>query len=173
MGKLKDWERQEWDTEKSWEAFQLYLHMSTPRNMSKLCRETHLAEHSVREWSANGAWVERVAAYDRHLAKIQTRAAESEVAKRARRHVRAAQLVEELGTTEIRKTLKRARALDLEAVPARQAAKLVETGIKLQRLVSGEVTERVGEELDYSKFTDEELETFRALVAKAKGGASQ
>lgn len=167
----KDWERLEGiDTEKSWPVFQRYRDMPPPRSITGLAKELGVIESTVYGWSSEQDWAGRVLAYDNHLTRIKTRATENETQRMARRHTKGARLMQELGGIELQKTLKKARALDaLEQVPTRTAAKLVVEGAKLERLVAGEVTERVGEVLDFSKLTDDELEQYRALAQKLTG----
>lgn len=167
----KDWERLEGiDTAKSWPVFEAYRDMPAPRNLRVVLEKFGIAESIVYGWSSSQDWAGRVRAYDNHLTRIKTRATENETQRMARRHTKGARLMQELGGIELQKTLKRARAIDeLEQVPPRTAAKLVVEGAKLERLVAGEVTERVGEVLDFSKLTDDELEQYRALAQKLMG----
>ena len=62
------WHKQEWDTPKSYLAFQEYLMMPpTERSIDKTAKVTGKSVSQVNNWCTKYQWVERVHKYDTHI----------------------------------------------------------------------------------------------------------
>lgn len=64
------WHRWEDETSEAYEAFCQYLDMGTDRSHAKLGRERDCSRANVSKWSSRWHWVERVHAYEHHLAEL-------------------------------------------------------------------------------------------------------
>lgn len=58
------WERQPSDTEKSWEAFQVYRDMGRSRSLRNVAQKLAKSEQLIKRWSSEHGWVERCESYD-------------------------------------------------------------------------------------------------------------
>lgn len=165
------WERDlSLDTEASWAAFKHFRDTQRPRPELKALGEAlGYPAQLIYDWSSRCLWRERIVEFDRHLDRIAVRAAETEVQRTARRHLKLARSMQELGGTAIAK----AKALEksYQAAPylnPREAVRAVVEGVKIDRLVNGLVTERTGDEFDYSQLSPEEFEALGALLDKCR-----
>lgn len=160
----------ELDTESAWAALQEYRDLPRPRpELKAFAATTGRSYTSVLDWSSRCVWAARIAAYDQHMDRKVTRAAENEAQKMGRRHVRLARALQDMAATALEKH----KALEktygaATAVNPRDAIRAGIEGAKLERLVRGLVTDRTGEEIDYSKYSDDELEQLKALLEKGK-----
>lgn len=79
MAKLKAWERQEYDTDKSFAAFTQYISMPPrERSIEAVLRNSGKSAGNQRyyeEWSRKHNWVARAAAWDDYNAELQRAAA--------------------------------------------------------------------------------------------------
>jgi hypothetical protein len=63
------WERQTTDTDKSWEAFEIYRAMGPSRSLAKVAQQLGKSTPLMERWSRNHSWAARVASWDRHEAR--------------------------------------------------------------------------------------------------------
>jgi hypothetical protein len=126
------------------------------------------------EWNARvhdyDAWL------DRKAQRGAARAAQNEGQRIASRQLRIARLAQEVGEKKLKSILgklspEQAQGFNETQVNANQAARLMKDGIIIERLVTGESTERVDVKTDYSKLSDEELAQLDELDRKSKGAA--
>ena len=91
----KPWERQEGESAKAFEAFNVYLEMGADRSVRAVGQKCSKSVSLIMRWSATYGWVERAAAYDDDL----QRKAHAQAAKKARkmtdRHINIALKMQE------------------------------------------------------------------------------
>jgi hypothetical protein len=63
------WERQTTDTDKSWEAFEVYRGLGAQRSLLKVGQQLGKSTALLSRWSALHNWVIRAQAWDRHEAR--------------------------------------------------------------------------------------------------------
>jgi hypothetical protein len=64
------WERLDTDTNKSWEAFEIYRGLGATRSLTRVSQQLHKSIPMLGRWSSKHNWVPRCAAWDRHEARI-------------------------------------------------------------------------------------------------------
>jgi len=72
MEDRKPWLRRENETSPAYEAFRTYLNFGSQRSHDKVCESVGKSRQLITNWSAKHDWVERVRAFDVHLAEAQT-----------------------------------------------------------------------------------------------------
>ncbi len=87
MSTKKAWQKIAGETQKAFEAFEIYYQAGSNRSLSNTAQNLHKKVGSIRDWSEKFDWVERAAAYDdwrneKHLQTLETKiekSAEKEV----------------------------------------------------------------------------------------------
>lgn len=170
------WERQPYDTEESWPEFVAYRDSPRPRKAYSY-RPGKRNPIQVAQWIERHFWRERVAEYDRHLDAIELAEREALLAQSAReiaaQHMSLLHDARNVLSAELSKLLATVRASNLEVMKPRDLRALLETTVKLDRLVRGEVTERVEESTDLSHLSDEDLAKLESLLTKGKTDDAQ
>jgi hypothetical protein len=173
---LKLLERRPEESELDWWLFCQWLHMALDASgLPQVRRKSVLAGlvpgtslDALEALATRHEWDRRVRVWDAVIAReALKRTAESLELMRDRQIALALQL-QRLGGVEMTKLEERAANSDLSALAPKEVVKLIETGVKIERLVRGESTENVANvsKPDYSKLSDDELEAFRALCIK-------
>jgi hypothetical protein len=67
---LPPWERQPTDTDRSFEAFEIYRLMGGSRSLTKTSEKLGKNTTTIEQWSRRHSWVTRCAAWDRHEARV-------------------------------------------------------------------------------------------------------
>ena len=130
------WEQQPEETARAYTAFCVFRDLGPRRTLAAAAaayyqRAADSLERQVDKWSSAHRWVERAAAWDRHL-DAQGRAAQ-ETARRemAERHGREARALQA-------KALERLRALRPEELSPADVLRFFVEAVKLERLALGE-----------------------------------
>ena len=92
---IQPWDRQPGETAKAFEAFKAYRDLGSERSITKAAQALNKARATMGEWSGRWGWVERVAAYDRYLDRIEQEKAVKEYQKMIERHTRIAMSIQE------------------------------------------------------------------------------
>jgi hypothetical protein len=143
----KIWERIKGESSKRYYAFCLYRDMGAQeRSLSKVAKELAGANKipkrsritHLKEWSAEDKWVARCKAWDTEQDWIKRAYMEKALKGMARKHLdialtRQSIAVKKLQTINI--------DLDPEAISVTEAERMLDSAIKLERLVLGEPTE--------------------------------
>lgn len=165
---MDPWERQTFDTAESWPVFVSYRDQRPPR---RLMRPGPIGTAQLSTWAREHQWEERCAAYDRHVDSIVRGEREATLAQDVR-EIRADYLaslrdMRVLLDREIKKHLDVSAAADLPTIKPNELAKLLDIAIKADRLLRGEATEHIHQEMDLSDLSVEELRVFhKALTRK-------
>jgi hypothetical protein len=173
------WVRQPCDNDLTWGLFQAYLAIPPPRRMGDLVRQAQgLSQRQLELIAWNDIWEARAWHWDRHLDRIRVATVEKVTAENAeaiaRRHARTARKLTELAGLELDGLLATAKRLAetsgiLGLVPVKELSRMVDLGIKLERLALGESTEHVTTGPDLSGLSLDDLRTLRDLQERAEG----
>lgn len=171
------WERQPCDTSESWLAYTSYRDRPHPRSLDMVASYQHGTILQVRRWYTDHNWGPRVASYDAFLDKLileERHAAMKVMAKDvAAQHVQllaAGRHIVHMEFERWREVMMRSGSAPGSVMKPSQLLALAEFVLKGERLVHGEVTERIGMDegkVDLSKFTEEQLEKYEELLALA------
>ncbi len=168
----KPWARQPFDGELGWSLFSDYLMLPLPRKTQELAKRRGLAWTQIETLAAEGHWKARAAYWDDHLAEIRTstieRVTEETAEEVAKRQLSLTRAMQRLAAAEIA-ALERAQGPDAMpgTIPARDAMRFAVNGIRLERLIMGESTDRTETIPDVSGLSLEELREARRLQEKA------
>lgn len=85
--KVRPWERQPKEPDKAFVAFTKYRDQPTDeRSVRAVARDLKVHDTQTHRWSAGWAWLERAAAWDRHLDAIAQKEREKQIKDMTRRH---------------------------------------------------------------------------------------
>ena len=187
MGKRKEnvypWERIPGETSREYQKFCAYRDMNSSdkpirkRSLQRLAKELGLSLDHLKKLSAKNDWVSRAAAYDEYLDELAREQNEAEIIKMRKNHAL-------LASQMITKAAKRLLTMPEEEITAADLVRLVDVGVKIERLSRGESTEnrqisgeakvihqgeitvKNPQNLDLSRLTDEELNELEQLLEK-------
>jgi len=144
------YDRQPGEPLKSWIAFVVYRDMGYDRTLRKSAdferkRDGSLAKldtvaRKYEKWSVRWNWAERVADWDRALDKQRRRKMLEGVSRMRDRHMNLAKSMQALGAGALTRWLTRLKKASEEGTPIapKDVRKLIETGMKLERMSRGE-----------------------------------
>lgn len=147
-------------------AFEAYYGLGARRSLRKLADQGVSNLRQLEAWSSRYGWAERVLERQQEEILAAREAAKKEAANLARRRLRNAQVMQEAALTIIAK----AKITDLDEESARKlmqtASRLLEEGMKAERLELGESTANVSvaPPKPLSEMTDDELAEYIALL---------
>lgn len=87
------WKRLPDETDKAWEAFQIYRDYGPARSQSKVAGLVGKSANVIGRWATKYNWVWRVHQFDRYLDEKRVEAQVTEVQKMSERHARQAQAI--------------------------------------------------------------------------------
>lgn len=141
------WSQRADETSRSFAAFLAYRDLGPSRTLANVCDsgppagankvEGGRSVGAVRTWSARYDWGDRARAYDDWLDRESVKDQVQQVKDMRRRHAIFGQLA-------VQKAGERLREIEGTRLTIREAAILLELGVKIERLARGEVTERIG-----------------------------
>ena len=187
MGKRKEniypWDRIPGETPREYQKFCAYRDMNSSdipirkRSLQRLAKELGLSLDHLKKLSAKNDWVSRAAAYDEYLDELAREQNEAEIIKMRKNHAL-------LASQMITKAAKRLLTMPEEEITAADLVRLVDVGVKIERLSRGESTEnkqisgettlkhtgavtvKATNELNLSDLSDEELAQLEGLLEK-------
>ena len=153
------------------------LDFTRERSIRGLARQLGLSRKTLEPLSARFQWVERCEAYDLYILRRLKEKGEAEILKMHENHAAiAAQM--------LKKAMRRLLTMQEEEIAASDMVRMVDVGVKIERLSRGESTERQeiggettvrhsgevsvkpGNGLDLSGLSDEELGNLEQLLSK-------
>lgn len=158
------WGRRDGESSRAWSYFRQYLMMPKPRSMAVLAKELGVNGGTLRNHSYKHAWIDRARAWDDHVAQREAQVTIEEVERSRRESIK--------GLTQLRDVaMRRLGTLIDDEIGARDVRPMIVDAVKALNLLYGEATERIDGSttvgFDLSGLTDDEVATWRALVAKA------
>lgn len=180
------WERQQGESVRAYRFFTVYRDMPymeaanvtrSGRSAAKVAEATGAALYMIRSNMRRHDWTRRAAAYDLHMAAIVRNTMEAEIIKMHKAHAEAAVAL-------VKKSVRRIVSLPDEDISARDAVRMLETGVKIERLSRGEssdvhrieadvrqdTTMDVTARADLSRLSGEELDALERLCMKLETG---
>jgi hypothetical protein len=136
------WDRQPHETSRSYELFCAYRDMGIERSLSK-ARNSASAMPSLarlkqvcKRWN----WVERCRAYDDYLEREDRLQQEKERREMRKRHAKVGVLAQSIAIEGLKNLLAKVQGGD-QAVAPTDLTRLLDTGVKVERLSRGEPTD--------------------------------
>lgn len=150
---LKPWDPQAEESRQAYEAFVCYRDLGSERSLEAVGRRLEKSWKLCGRWSSRWKWLDRVAAYDAHMADIEQKAREKALTKKAEdwasKELEMARLLYDKAKAMLAFPLAKQVTKDGQTVvmPAdwrmRDAAAIAEAGVKMERLARGESTDRI------------------------------
>lgn len=165
---MKPWERQDNESSPAFEAFALYRD-THPRSLRKVSEMLKKSKSLIGGWSKTYTWGERCRQWDNELDAVSQQTQIDEVKEMKRRQIKMAVHMQELAHKAFKLLEAALESKNGKSViSADNSVRMADIGAKLERLNRDEPSsiERV-QESDFSKFTTEELFTYRALLLKS------
>lgn len=165
------WQRFANEDERSFALFQQYLAEPLPRDIRRLARLSRLSYSVLDSLAFQWEWQARARLWDDHLDAIRRRTIESYTEENARnvaeRQLRLLTRMQRLAENETDKLLEIAEANNAPGViTPRDIVRMATMGIRLERLIRGEVTERHEVGPDLSSLSLDDLRAIRSAQAK-------
>lgn len=166
------WERQPGEPDDCFNAFRYYRDMPMPRQA--LRASPMVGTNTLWQWCNKWSWIARASQYDDHISDLAIAEREALVKQSARdiqvQHMGILQGARELLEREVAKYLAISReAKGPSLLKPAELSKLLDSVVKLDRLVRGETTENVAPTEDLSNLSVDDLRVMRELKQKAKG----
>jgi hypothetical protein len=201
---IKPWDYQPFDCVQSYHAFSIYLRLGRERSLSRVCAELNPELHSSRmkaealkgkkrkiltngsvpDWHIACLWVERAKAWDSYLADLERKALIDERVQLAKKHARMGSRLSEIGIESIEElssfiTDEDGNTTRFKTPSYQDAIKLVELGIKTERLAAGldgdksgqTISVSVGSQFNLHALDDRELDQMMAMHIKISGNS--
>lgn len=161
------------DTPDSWPIFTWYMQLAPPRRLKPVALAFGLTVQQLNRWAAHSLWVERANAWDRHLAKMRNAAAEDLYGQDgkavAQAYLETVRTQKAVLDDQLDKLVREcAESPERRVLKPNEIVRLSVETLRAERLLRGQATEIIGEELDLSQLSDEELAAYEALHAKAR-----
>jgi hypothetical protein len=135
MTGLDGWPRQFQETARSYALFAAYRDMGPgERSLARVAREFGRSLDAVQQLSRRHGWVARAMAWDAENELVKRAAQVKELEAMARRQVLAGQLFQSRGVKRVQGMTDK----EIGRLSISEAIRLVETGVRLERLGPGE-----------------------------------
>lgn len=136
---LDPWEKQPKETDKQFEAFQIFRDMpQSTRTRTKVAEQLQKSIQLIYRWSKRNNWKERVQAWDRETDRKERQKRLDEIIKMRAKHA-------DIAVVMLVKGLKALKEIPEDEIKVSDAIKMLETGAKLERISRGDVGEVVEE----------------------------
>jgi hypothetical protein len=153
---LEQWDRWPGEQPAAHAHFEHYRQMGRARTLRKTAAERGVAERYLMNLSAEWQWVRRAQAWDAEQVRLYEARMRDRRLEVGEQHLAVSNLL-------LAKAVERLRGLDPAKLNARDLLAYIEAGIKVQRMVVGESTERIEhvhdgpDDLDAAELSDEQL----------------
>lgn len=168
------WERLISESPDDYMLFTHYLASPLPRSLEAFCKKSGRKYIDIYALASKNRWKDRCDAWDSKVQKqVLGVVLESKIAtakEYAEMHLNIAANMRELGAREIQNLTALAKKSDIPGlIKPREAAQLIEMGVRLEREIVREMglDTEVGNDLDLSKLSDEEILELSRLTEKA------
>jgi hypothetical protein len=189
---MRDEEKHEWDrlpgeSSRAYRFFSEYRSMGPDRSLIKLREQAKVGGRSVsvrllERWSAKWRWVMRSQRYDDHLEYQDRLQQEKERREMHKRHAKMGMLAQSFAVRKLEKLSNRIEQ-DEEHVSPGEVARILDVGVKVERLARGEPTDSHAVEVGGSQenpvavnlkvLSNKELDALEALLRKAEHGGEK
>ena len=170
----KPWARQPDESEENWLAFRAYRDAGRDRSLAIAGECVGRKGNALKHISRRHKWVERAAAWDAVELRIKRDRVINKLKKVREEHAKASAAMREFGAQELALMRELNEGKGRNCLSAMDAMRLIETGIKLERLSLDEPdtiteTRERGTPLDLSNLSVKELRQLKHLQEKARG----
>jgi hypothetical protein len=159
--KIEAWERQVNESEQAYEAFTAYKDLGVKRSLRLVGEKTGKTKACIAQWSSKWGWVERIRAYDNHLARIDMQEKELKIQQALNRHA-------ETGKDFQIKAMEALKSIDFSKLKPLQLVQLFEIAVHLEREALGIAP--VSEEIRL-KQAEMRIELQKQVVEGRSGGS--
>jgi len=134
------WERQPHESSKSYEAFCAYRDAGPQRSLRKLILDNRTTSklRQLANWSSRHGWVERAQSYDDFTERLARFENERERSAMLKRHAAIAIRAQSAAVTTLERTINELNEDPARKLTVRDAALLMDVGVKVERLSRGE-----------------------------------
>lgn len=141
----EDWERLPNEPDLAWTAFKAFRDMGAKSRAIKAVADgMGRRPTQVYKWAGAYRWRERAEAYDRFLDAQDVRYAEELRQQGLERRAKVADMMLDVAEAQLRKWIDDSAMGISPKITPTDVARLVEAGVKIQRLENGESTENLG-----------------------------
>jgi hypothetical protein len=138
----RDWDRQPGESSKAYSHFCLYRDMGPDRSLRKVptLSECRAVVGQLWRWSSKWRWVQRCEKYDDYLEYQDRLRQEKERRQMRDRHAKMAVLAQNIAVEGLKNLLAKVQDGEQGVAPA-DLTRLLDTGVRVERLSRGEPTE--------------------------------
>jgi hypothetical protein len=143
------YEQQAGETTKAYDAFCVYRDMGCDRSFAKASKKIGKVASLLARWSVKYHWTERCAAYDTYMELQNRKLLEKARLDMTDRHIKLGTALQTIGVAKLTEWQRQISAwqanpsLPLPDISPGDIAKLLDMGVKIERLSRGEPTEQV------------------------------
>lgn len=131
------WEKQKGESRKAFQAFAIYRDMGMARSYTAVAQELQKSGTLIRRWAGRWSWEQRVDAYDAHIDEQARKKHEAERVAMSERQYRLARAMSTRVAESMQSMIDKKEVLTHSDIP-----RWLDTAVRIERLVMGEVTER-------------------------------
>ena len=138
------------ESDKAYSAFCYYRDLGYDRSITKVTRGCHKSHGLISRWNSRYHWAERIRAWEDHLDRVAMEKAEKARKDMVDRHIRLSSMLQSVGTAKLLEWHKQVQAWQqdpqhnqLPNLTPSDVVRLIELGIRIERLCRGESTEVV------------------------------
>ncbi len=138
------------ETDKAFEAFRIYRDMGSERSIPKVAQQLTKSHTLLDRWAGKYSWSTRVKAYEDYLDNLAIEGAENARREMADRHIQLSGMLQSVSTAKLEEWQKQVQAWQqdpqlnqLPDLTPSDVVRLIELGIRIERLCRGESTEVV------------------------------
>ena len=134
--------RQPTESPESWVKFQYYRDIGPQRTLKIVAIQYNCSPRSIDHLSAKWRWSDRIEVWELRLDKIRQQTSEDDARSMALRHAT-------LGKMAVEKAEEALVHLDSKEMSVGEATRLMEAGVKVERLSRGESTQNVAVRVEH------------------------
>ena len=142
---IEEWDRQPFESMRAYSYFCLYLDMELlERSVKKIADKVGRSVRMMWDLSSKWDWLKRAEAYDLHMQRLKLAAQEKARIEMAERQAREGTTLQNIAMGGVKNLLDEKGQVrkDVEMTPG-VIARLLEVGVKIERLARGEPTDNV------------------------------
>jgi hypothetical protein len=144
---IPEWERQPFDGSRTYLYFCVYRDMDPlERSIKKTAEETKRSLGMLWNISSRWDWAKRAEAYDLHMQRLKLAAYEQARIEMAERQAKEGMTLQSVAMGGIRDLIDERGQVKANLTPT-EIVRLLETGVRIERLARGESTENVDEKI--------------------------
>lgn len=128
------YERQDSETKKAFEAFQVYRDLGITRSLREVAQQLNKSLALIGRWSSQYGWVERAQEYDDEMDRKALLQQEKDRRDMVKRHASQAMMFQQ-------KVLSRMREMNPAELSTSDLIRWFETSVKIERLSRGDATD--------------------------------